>query len=562
MNNTSRLFWFSVLALLITLVPSYATLAQGSSQTFPQTGKTIKGRFLEYWQQNGGLPQQGYPITEELQERSDTDGKTYTVQYFERAVFEWHPDNQKPYDVLLSLLGVFQYKANYGSAGSAGALGAPGQKVSTAPGARKFPQTGKTVGGKFLEYWNKNGGLAQQGYPITEEFTEVSALNGKPYTVQYFERAVFELHPENQPPFDVLLSQLGTFRYQAKYGTTSTGTATGKVKATSSMSVARACHSATLLLNGKVLIAAGMLREGHYERSAELFDPATNTFAPTGSLEVGRACHTATLLPNGNVLIAGGANGDDASAELYDPASGTFARTGGMNAVRDGATATLLKSGKVLVAGGFDFSRRVGQSSAELYDPATGRFTPTGGMNAARSAHTATLLPDGKVLIVGGGIGKNVLSDAEIYDPTKGEFAPAGAMPTPRHKHTAILLAGGQVLITGGADNRDWNGRYTGSLLYDPVSTAFAPAGKMGAARFKMRDAVATLPDGKVLVAGSSTTVELYDPSADAFSRVEGALDAERFYQTATSLPDGRVLIAGGYDTSITSTARAWIFGR
>ena len=67
---------------------------------------------------------------------------------------------------------------------------------------------------RFRAYWESHGGLAQQGYPISDEFTEVSALNGKPYTVQYFERAVFEAPPENQAPYDVLLSQLGTFRYQ------------------------------------------------------------------------------------------------------------------------------------------------------------------------------------------------------------------------------------------------------------------------------------------------------------------------------------------------------------
>ncbi len=69
----------------------------------------------------------------------------------------------------------------------------------------------------FLEYWDENGGLAQQGFPISDEMTEVSDLDGKTYTVQYFERAVFELHPENPAPHDVRLSPLGTFRYQQKY---------------------------------------------------------------------------------------------------------------------------------------------------------------------------------------------------------------------------------------------------------------------------------------------------------------------------------------------------------
>jgi hypothetical protein len=84
-------------------------------------------------------------------------------------------------------------------------------------GCQTFRETGKNVCGRFLEYWQQNGGLAQQGLPLSNEFTEVSDLNGKPYTVQYFERAVFEKHPENARPYDVLLSQLGTFQFQRKY---------------------------------------------------------------------------------------------------------------------------------------------------------------------------------------------------------------------------------------------------------------------------------------------------------------------------------------------------------
>ena len=83
--------------------------------------------------------------------------------------------------------------------------------------SRYFSETGHTVKAGFLAYWNQHGGLSQFGYPLTDEFTEVSDLNGKPYTVQYFERAVFEYHPENQPPYDVLLSQLGTYRLHEKY---------------------------------------------------------------------------------------------------------------------------------------------------------------------------------------------------------------------------------------------------------------------------------------------------------------------------------------------------------
>jgi plastocyanin len=202
---------FIVLMLATPLSFSASSNAQAGSRAFPETGKTVKGRFLEYWTSNGGLAQQGYPISEEMQEKSDTDGKTYKVQYFERSVFELHPENKAPHDVLLSLLGNFYYTQKYQQ-------GAPNQQVS-ADNPRKFAETGKTVGGKFRVYWEKNGGRAQQGYPISEEFEEKSDLDGRTYRVQYFERAVFEHHPEKAgTQYEVLLSQLGKFRYDAKYG--------------------------------------------------------------------------------------------------------------------------------------------------------------------------------------------------------------------------------------------------------------------------------------------------------------------------------------------------------
>jgi alpha-acetolactate decarboxylase len=170
----------------------------------------VKGIFLDYWNTHGGLAQQGFPISELLSEVSDLNGKAYTIQYFERAIFEYHPENQPPYDVLLSQLGTFRYREKYPS-------GAPGQQANNSAGSLVFKETGHRVGGKFLDYWQKNGGLAQQGFPISEEFDEVSPLDGKTYHVQYFERAVFEAHPENKPPYDVLLSQLGTFRYKQKH---------------------------------------------------------------------------------------------------------------------------------------------------------------------------------------------------------------------------------------------------------------------------------------------------------------------------------------------------------
>jgi multiple sugar transport system substrate-binding protein len=197
----------AALTLALTMLPlAGGAYAQGNSRTFTETGHTVSGKFLDYWNNHGGLAQQGLPLTEAQNEKSAVDGKTYLTQYFERSVMELHPENQPPYDVLLSLLGSMRYNQKYSS-------GAPSQKVNAEAGAVKFAQTGHTVGGKFLAYWNSHGGLAQQGYPVSDEFTEVSDVNGKTYTVQYFERAVFEMHPENAAPNDVLLSLLGRFAY-------------------------------------------------------------------------------------------------------------------------------------------------------------------------------------------------------------------------------------------------------------------------------------------------------------------------------------------------------------
>ena len=212
-KNISRWFYLPALALLLLpsliFAPAQSAAAQGGSQTFPETGKTVTGKILDFWKANGGLAQFGYPISDQMQEVSITDGKTYTSQFFERGVLELHPENKAPFDVLLGLIGTFQYNRKYPD-------GAPGQKASTAAGAVKFPETAKTVGGKFLAYWQSHGGVAQQGYPISDEFQEKSELDGKTYTVQYFQRAVFESHPENSAPNDVLLSQLGKYEYVAE----------------------------------------------------------------------------------------------------------------------------------------------------------------------------------------------------------------------------------------------------------------------------------------------------------------------------------------------------------
>src|SRR5436190_17448422 len=161
-------------SVIAALVPQSgaAVAKQADCHTFPETGKTVCGRFLQYWTSHGGLAQQGYPISAQFSEVSDVNGKSYSVQYFERSVFEMHPENGAPNDVLLSLLGVSRYKQKYPG-------GAPGQTTNASPGSVLFPPTGKRLSGRFLQYWQTHGGLAQQGYPISEEFSERSDLDGK-----------------------------------------------------------------------------------------------------------------------------------------------------------------------------------------------------------------------------------------------------------------------------------------------------------------------------------------------------------------------------------------------
>jgi beta-lactamase class A len=171
-------------------------------RTFPETGYTVSGQFLKFWNTWGGLRQFGYPLTGVVIESG------MQVQYFERARFEWHySDANNP--VQLTLLGSQVVTAH----GYPTAAVAPNNADDT----QFFAATGHNVSKSFLTYWRNHGGLLVFGYPITERFEEVSPSNGRKYVVQYFERARFELHDEGSDDSYVLLGSLGNEELQLRH---------------------------------------------------------------------------------------------------------------------------------------------------------------------------------------------------------------------------------------------------------------------------------------------------------------------------------------------------------
>ena len=153
-----------------------------------------------------------------------------------------------------------------------------------------------------------------------------------------------------------------------------------------------------------------------WSRSADLFDPDSNSFtsALPATMTSGRSLHTATLLTDGRVLIAGGFSGSVvlSTAELFDYSGGSFASVSSMNMPRGYHTSTLLSNGKVLIAGGVPTTH-----TAELFDPGSGTFIPTlSTMTVARYTHTATLLSNGKVLLAGGLVDGAPTDAAELLE--------------------------------------------------------------------------------------------------------------------------------------------------
>ena len=331
--------------------------------------------------------------------------------------------------------------------------------------------------------------------------------------------------------------------------------ASGTWTTTGSLNTARAGHTATLLLNGQVLVVGGEDATGALA-SAELYNPANGKWTATGSMSTPRINHSATILGNGDVLVAGGDNATGllATAELYTPAIGQWKATGSMSIPRASQGATLLFNGEVLVAAGNNNVAASG-NTAELYDPSTGTWHGTGTMQSYHS-FSLTILQDGRALAVddSGSTG----APGELYDPSKGQWTLTGGMYYAHSGDSSsiALLANGEVLAYGNhfacyaapvynPSTNTWS-RTTGQC-YTGISVgplALLTTGKL------------LLAGGSIIYSGKASPVahaDLYDTSTNSWVST-GLLNQARSGHILTRLVNGQVLAAGGFSKNATGT--------
>jgi hypothetical protein len=351
-----------------------------------------------------------------------------------------------------------------------------------------------------------------------------------------------------------------------------------------SMNEARSSFASVLLANGRILAAGGASSAPDgIAASAELYDPATNTWSVTGSLDAARSAFTLTAhtLPDGSsgaIAVGGdGSVGALASTEIYDPATGTWSLGPALSVPYAGHAAVRLDDGALLVAGGTVSSSAsllavdgsswqaagelhadepassltalsgggallIGpnEPSAQRYSPAERSWRVVAGPALARASHTATRLLDGRVLLVGGNSSQLV----ELYDPSNDAFSLTGATSTPHFAHTATLLADGRVVVVGGVAS----GGAGGTEVYDPTWGTWVPGPGTAATRFSHR---AERIDGDRLLAFGGLDAPTGSPGPGATDAVPLA-SADQLAATRPATTIGEYKLPARLDPDVT----------
>ena len=372
----------------------------------------------------------------------------------------------------------------------------------------------------------------------------------------------------------------------------------GAFKPAGTLHTARYLHTATRLLDGRVLVVGGRGIDGTVELdSVELYDPKTNRWQVGPKLEAGRSGHTATLLTDGRVLVTGGTTHEVnegssrfvalLSVELFDPKANHWSSGAPMAQARNWHTATLLDDGRVLVTGGAR-EQKTHLATAELYEPLGNRWSNAPPLNQSRCLHQAVKLTDGSVLVMGGRSNQIPLEAESVPDggeaqrphgassgvtgfgapiPSAERFAVDAGWRTlpetvdPRQRHAAVALSNGRAMVVGGATR---TGLTNLAEIWTPDAGAWVTPEHSLSMGLGSHSATA-LPSGDVLVVGGEPPnsvdtgrAQLFEPAGQRWC-LAGELKSSRKQHTATLLESGKVLVVGGVSAGISeSTAELW----
>jgi hypothetical protein len=359
----------------------------------------------------------------------------------------------------------------------------------------------------------------------------------------------------------------------------------GKWTSTSNLAQARSNSASVLLADGRILIIGGENSNGPLA-SAEIFG-SDGIISSAGLMNGARSQHFAVMLSDSRVLVGGGTTtggGTTNSAEIYDPAANSWTQINPLTTPRANATAALLQDGRVLIAGGDNAG--VPSNTIEIYDPSTGNFSFAATLSTPRTQHAMAVLQDGHVLIAGGFDGTNPLGSTEIFDPTSDTVSAGPLLATARYAASATTLLNGQVAVIGGAGS-DGSGGTTDLAsieVFDPAGTFTATSASLTTAREGHQAFLLPNNNNVLIVGGTSgatalSSSELFtvqaSPSNGAWSYTvssTGAVNSARAGATGSAnqlsgpssvvaFKPGYFLVVGGKDATGATLASTEIYG-